>query len=389
VDNNANNFAVGAIVSQYGDIYIFGKNAQPFVSKLTGASPSAYSLPPIFQKVYAAHKTAFQIINDIWFGNESGIDSMGGVEQYGDLRTFSESDPMKNVFDTYWNDDDAFAGYNAQAGQYILKLPDYLRCLVCHVKRPVNDNVRGRIRYPWTEYLFIRDDLTDSATYQWTASGSGTNEYYLQASGGGDPSISSQPAGVILDDSIITEGTAGSLTDHQWDYGDNDSLGYSTIYVRDDSGDPDSSGVEIRTILKPTSFANYDNKFFVGCDDGFIYYLDSSVTQDNSKDISFILAGKLHEIGFKEICLDRYHIMCESDGSGSTFHFLIFNNDVDIDDLHSNTPDADFTVTVDTRVDGDINFNVLKFMCFIKQLDPNGSAFRLNQIALEAISLGK
>ena len=40
-------------------------------------------------------------------------------------------------------------------------------------------------------------------------------------------------------------GTVGSLVDHGWDWGDNDSLGYSTLYVRDDTGDPDTSGVLI------------------------------------------------------------------------------------------------------------------------------------------------
>ena len=39
----------------------------------------------------------------------------------------------------------------------------------------------------------------------------------------------------------MTPGTVGSLSAGQWDWGDNDALGYSTIYVRlADGADPDS-----------------------------------------------------------------------------------------------------------------------------------------------------
>lgn len=68
--------------------------------------------------------------------------------------------------------------------------------------------------------------------YSWTASGSGTNEYYLRTAANGDPGFAAQPANVYINGSNATEGTAGSLTAGQWDYADNDTLGYSTIYVR-------------------------------------------------------------------------------------------------------------------------------------------------------------
>jgi hypothetical protein len=46
---------------------------------------------------------------------------------------------------------------------------------------------------------------------------------------------------VYINGSNATEGTVGSLTAGQWDYGDNDALGYSTIYVRlSDGTDPDT-----------------------------------------------------------------------------------------------------------------------------------------------------
>jgi len=79
-----------------------------------------------------------------------------------------------------------------------------------------------------------------SATYKWTASGSGTNEYYCELAGGGDPSIN-QPAKVIANSLTLTAGTIGSLAVSQWAFDDNDTLGYDTVYVRlADSTDPDS-----------------------------------------------------------------------------------------------------------------------------------------------------
>lgn len=87
----------------------------------------------------------------------------------------------------------------------------------------------------------VWDSLVNS-TYRWTASGSGTNEYYVELSGGGDPSLT-EPTNVTTDGTykIDTNGTLGSLNPGEWDWGDNDTLGYSTVYVRlDDGADPDT-----------------------------------------------------------------------------------------------------------------------------------------------------
>ena len=95
-------------------------------------------------------------------------------------------------------------------------------------------------------YKWSLSGLTSARTaaLKWTASGSGTDEYYVELLAGGDPSIS-DPANVLEDGSYMTEGTMGSLTAGQYDYGDNDTLGYSTIYVRlTATGDPDSQAAD-------------------------------------------------------------------------------------------------------------------------------------------------
>ena len=86
-------------------------------------------------------------------------------------------------------------------------------------------------------------DLT-TATYRWIASGSGTNEWYVELIAGGDPSLV-EPAAAFIDDAVLVIGAVGSLADHEWDWADNDTLGFSTVYVRDDSGDPDTSGIQL------------------------------------------------------------------------------------------------------------------------------------------------
>lgn len=89
------------------------------------------------------------------------------------------------------------------------------------------------------------DALTSiiNSSYKWTESGSGTNEYYLELAGGGDPGIS-EPANVVEDGTQMTEGTAGSLSAGEYDYGDNDTLGYDTVYVRLTTGGPDPDDLD-------------------------------------------------------------------------------------------------------------------------------------------------
>lgn len=79
-----------------------------------------------------------------------------------------------------------------------------------------------------------------SGTYKWLLSGSGTTEYYLEIFAGGDPLIS-EPNALDLNGIDAPIGTMGSLAAGAWDWGDNDGLGFSTVYARlADGTDPDS-----------------------------------------------------------------------------------------------------------------------------------------------------
>jgi len=88
------------------------------------------------------------------------------------------------------------------------------------------------------------NDLTSGRT--WRKSVSGTNTYYCYASGIEPPDM------VWLNGVNGARGTAGSLADHQWDWNDRDSLGFSTVYIRDDSGSPSTTGVLIESAARTT-----------------------------------------------------------------------------------------------------------------------------------------
>ena len=96
-----------------------------------------------------------------------------------------------------------------------------------------------------------------TAAFQWNLSGSGTSNYYCQTAAGGNPSLPSPNAVLYLFSASgsgtyvqLTHGTLGALSAGQWAYGDTDTLGYSTIYVRlADSTDPDTKALNYVTYL--------------------------------------------------------------------------------------------------------------------------------------------
>ena len=151
VDDSANSFEVGGIKDLYGNLYVCGKEDQPFICQLIGSTPSDYSLPLLFQKSWTTHRTLVNTNNDLWSASSTGVDPLTGVQEYGDLRTFSASDPVASIIEDNWSTSTAFAGYHAKDGQYWLYMPGYSYFMVCHTKIPVRMD-SGEIRYPWSRY---------------------------------------------------------------------------------------------------------------------------------------------------------------------------------------------------------------------------------------------
>ncbi|KKL25533.1 hypothetical protein LCGC14_2404320, partial [marine sediment metagenome] len=116
-----------------------------------------------------------------------------------------------------------------------------------------------------TQAGFTVTSLVNS-TYRWIAGGGGTGEFYVELLGGGDPSLA-KPDFVEENGAIIPEETVDSLSASSWDYGDSDTLGFSTVYVRlSDDADPDSKAddyVQHQALAEATLAQDGDAKVFV------------------------------------------------------------------------------------------------------------------------------
>lgn len=104
------------------------------------------------------------------------------------------------------------------------------------------------LNYFYASYSRALAIIGASRMYQWTVSPSTAGEYYLEAYGGGDPGVElplamkyAAGAGVTSTTPDLTRGEPGSLDSDSWGWGDNDSLGYDTLYLKIGI-DPDSAG---------------------------------------------------------------------------------------------------------------------------------------------------
>jgi|GEM_PF-3150208 len=118
----------------------------------------------------------------------------------------------------------------------------------------VNITLPGNHTYPFlrnctfpatTTFIYDRGAILDtdysirSSSFSWVVSPSDADEWTLRSSGGGNPNIQA-PYTVIEDSDRLADGTAGSLSDGEWDWADKDGLGYSTVYMNPTAaGDPD------------------------------------------------------------------------------------------------------------------------------------------------------
>ena len=120
--------------------------------------------------------------------------------------------------------------------------------------------VSETIDSPWASGARVNlkwNPLVLSGTWKWAASGSGTSEYYLTTTADGDPAIA-EPAAVWANKVALTAGDLGTLAAGTWGWGDNDTLGFDTLYVRlSDSTDPDTKADYYVQFMAGVSFNIY------------------------------------------------------------------------------------------------------------------------------------
>ena len=110
--------------------------------------------------------------------------------------------------------------------------------------------------------IYSRTSINTNGGSDWTASGSGTNEYYRTL-----PSNSVEEFLVPYEDgTALSEGTLGSLSVSEYGIGDNDTLGSNHLYVRlSDGADPDSkaTGYVTADVPKEIFSVTTDHRFDV------------------------------------------------------------------------------------------------------------------------------
>lgn len=402
VDTDPNTYAIGGMASLFGELWFFGKKEQPYLAKLTGASPTEFAVQQQYQRVWADQDNIAVTQNDIWFTSEAGVDAISGVQEFGDLRTYSYSDPINDRIVKYFTSTNTFGEYYSVDGQYIISSPDYRRSLVVHTKIPVQDPYGVGIRYPWTEYEFMRDDLSNTSYFKWTLSDNGTNEYFLEAAAGGDPGVL-EPDFMTKDDINLASGTPGSLSQWGFGFGDNDTLGYSTIYYRDDDGDPDTYGVKLRSVMRPTAFGEIDNELFIGSTCGNVYKLTTQEYKELDKyGINFQLRTSYIQSPFNplnvlgaflsafsltgaEVAM-YFHVNFNLfEYEDSTVYSLPLSDSLLIDNMTMDIDDAIFSIDPSNFVvaDDNINFNGYSVNVKLKDIKLVGNPLFINGVVLK------
>lgn len=94
--------------------------------------------------------------------------------------------------------------------------------------------------------VYASDNITGGDNYFWNESGT-SNRWFLVNQTFGNPGLSSPNTYVWVDITPYDEGAFENLTDNEWAYGDNDSLGFNTTYIYSTT-DPDLLGVEINAV---------------------------------------------------------------------------------------------------------------------------------------------
>lgn len=124
----------------------------------------------------------------------------------------------------------------------------------------------------------------------WTASVSGTNEYYLNNSA--TPYSATEPDKVYINGSDAVQGVLGTLGITQWGWGDNDTLGYNTIYVRlSDGADPDTKYADPTFVKK--SAVTAASELFRSADVGKYVRINSGLVKLTSYSSATSVSGEI------------------------------------------------------------------------------------------------
>jgi len=398
VDGDGGSYEVGGLAALFNNLWIFGTEDARYMARLYGDSPSSYVVSQDFEHHSCSYNSLVNSDTSIFLASKEGLKQLIGIQEYGDIVVKPRSTRIIDRFTDYWSSA-AIIGFFPRYRQIFVSMPNYWRTLVCSEIDPSIS--QGDELYSWSEYEFYRDILTSDA-YKWTASGSGTNEYYVELAGGGDPSFTAQPDFILMDNKKLTEGTVGSLNNHEWDYGDNDTLGYSTVYIRDNSGDPDSSGVDIRNVFTPTAYSTFEDALYIGTSDGFILEFDDSNYEDfGSHQLIPRMLTKAIEFPFSQVNINKYQVTAYGKTGGkfnvnlytdgrlrdeqkAVTHILGLDDRLTVSELTMDTEDAFYKIQPQkTILHKSTNLNCRSVLVGIDNSILSGNVFGIQRIALQ------
>jgi len=113
----------------------------------------------------------------------------------------------------------------------------------------------------------------------WFPSAADADEYYAATSAGTTASLT-EPVrmyGITAaggTEALLTEGTEGTLNDHEWVWGDGD--GFDTVYFRDDTGNPSTTTSQYLTLYGYPTVPEDGVGFYLGPKDSMWFTLSGS-----------------------------------------------------------------------------------------------------------------
>lgn len=137
-------------------------------------------------------------------------------------------------------------------------------------------------------------NLLEDTVDNWTVSASGTAEYFI-------PNTSSKyaaakPDKVYLNGAEAAEGSIGTLGIGQWAHGDNDALGYNTIYVRlSDGTDPDTKAATDVSYVKKAAVSG-STDFFRSADVGKYVRINSGLIKITKYTSATEISGEILKV---------------------------------------------------------------------------------------------
>lgn len=163
LDDNKDSYPIGAAVSFYGSLYVYGTEDWPYFLQLTGTDGSDFELSDLHQPLWTLPRMIISALNDVWSVSRGGVASLSGVNLFGDVRTYSESFAIDNQIEALWSEESK-VGYHKERGQLFVLVGG--KMFVAHAKSAatINNEDITHVRYPWSEYQY---NFTPSCLGEW------------------------------------------------------------------------------------------------------------------------------------------------------------------------------------------------------------------------------